>query len=486
MRPGPLEGSVRSSVAPASLLLALAIAVLALINLACAPGEEASTPTPRPTRTPTPTPVPTPTPLPASCDFGPGWDRASGEPYVFDFEPSVVSTTTPEMVAVKVKVPANVGQVRMELETGETVTLDAYGGKRFCAILSPDQVLYDYRADDANHNFVGFLDLYSGGTVQARLNGFINVADENISPVEIVSAGNDAQVSPHVVNLLFAGWPSEDVLDRFYDVSRLFYQYAPDIYDFLWIVVLPSTTQDRNWWGITNDVQGIGADPYDRAAAFGSAGHLKGIIRFPIGFLFDGAQVSTTHELGHQFINWLTVPALQGERGHWPISSLARGIMQYRALHFPYELVPLGGGDYRLNEVGEAFVFNDLEMYLLGLASPSEVGEHFVFVNQDQKVCDQCTLEGPTVPLTISDVIAEHGPRVPAYPSAQSTFRVATIVVSTDRLLTAREMAFYDYFTVRGEATEPLRCTEGGHRYTTQPFRLATHGRGTLVTALQP
>jgi len=146
----------------------------------------------------------------------------------------------------------------------------------------------------------------------------------------------------------------------------------------------------------------------------------------------------------------------------------------------------LGGGDYRLDSAAASRTYNDLELYLMGLAPASEVGEHFVFVNQDQGLCSGCILHGPTAALSVADVIATHGPRSPAYPDAPRTFHLATIVVSMDRLLTAREMAFYDYFAGRGEATTPLPFTSGFESGTTLPFRVATGGRGTFVTALEP
>jgi hypothetical protein len=86
--------------------------------------------------------------------------------------------------------------------------------------------------------------------------------------------------------------------------------------------------------------------------------------------------------------------------------------------------------------------------------------------------------------LTVQDVIAAHGPRVPAYPNAPSRFTMATLLVSMDRLLSAREMSFFEFFAARGEATSPVSYSSGFARGTAKPFAVATAGRGTLSTTL--
>ena len=84
--------------------------------------------------------------------------------------------------------------------------------------------------------------------------------------------------------------------------------------------------------------------------------------------------------------------------------------------------------------------------------------------------------------LTVGDVIAANGPRVPDAATAPNTFTARTIVVTRGGLLTDREMAFFDYFAARGEATSELPFSLGFEQGMTKPFALATRGLGTLVT----
>lgn len=226
---------------------------------------------------------------------------------------------------------------------------------------------------------------------------------------------------------------------------------------------------------------------FDNGANYGSRRRLRGINRYPIPDYFDMAEQSALHEMGHQWINFLAVPGLQGVRPHWPISSLAYGIMGYNSRSNPQGLtlqfqIVAAGNQYRFRKASAAMNYTDMDLYLMGLAPAESVKPHLVVVDQAQQPCDGCPT-GPVVPVTVDDVIAAHGPRVPAYGEAQTHFRVATVIVSS-RLLTPREMAFFDYFAARGEATKPLPYTSGFARGTALPFALATGHRGTLSTTL--
>jgi hypothetical protein len=122
----------------------------------------------------------------------------------------------------------------------------------------------------------------------------------------------------------------------------------------------------------------------------------------------------------------------------------------------------------------------------MGLAPASEVGSWVVFTNQSQ--LDQLhsggVLRGPTTTVTVDQLIAADGERVPAYGAAPTTFREVAVVLSTGRLLTAQEMAFFDLMAARGEARTPLRYVAGFASGTSNPFFVATKGRGQLVTRL--
>jgi hypothetical protein len=251
--------------------------------------------------------------------------------------------------------------------------------------------------------------------------------------------------------------------------------------------------QNRSHFAVQNTVTGIGLATFNNATRYGSGANLQGITLFPIDTFFDLAETGAVHELGHQWINFLTLPILASGRPHWPISSLARGLMGFsippsgEGGNFPFNLVPLPDGNYQLQQSEPLRAFTDLDLYLMGLATPEEVDAHIVFVNQNQlnQLHNGGILLGPVQTITVDDVIAKEGPRIPDVSVSQKVFRVATIIVTKERLLNNDEMAFFNHFAARGEATEPLPFASGLAKGTTKPFFLATAGRGSLMTCIQ-
>jgi len=94
-------------------------------------------------------------------------------------------------------------------------------------------------------------------------------------------------------------------------------------------------------------------------------------------------------------------------------------------------------------------------------------------------------LEGGVEQVRIEDIIAVDGPRVPAAGAAPTSFRVGTLVLSTGRLLSATEMAFFDHMARRGESEADLAVQTDAGRRQVKPFYPATGGRARLVTTLR-
>jgi hypothetical protein len=152
--------------------------------------------------------------------------------------------------------------------------------------------------------------------------------------------------------------------------------------------------------------------------------------------------------------------------------------------HFPFELIP-ENGDYRASPREETPVFNDLELYLMGLVGPEEVQPHLVFVDQEQTVEAGSLVRGPVIEVTIDDIVAAHGPRDPDVARAPKQFHVATIVVS-ETLLSPEALSFYDYFAARAALRRPVPYHTGFAKGLARPFFVATGERATVTTGLGP
>ncbi len=226
-------------------------------------------------------------------------------------------------------------------------------------------------------------------------------------------------------------------------IAREFYRHFEDAFDFL--MVLPASYIDRStgrfghYIRVSNDVQGIGLPLDSDASRYGSEGRLKGI---PVLFKYDGLSPAggvAAHELLHQ---WGAYVVRTSDLAHWGFSS-ADG------MHGGFdikELVDHGGGRYsagRFSRVGylaHTQPYSPIELYLMGLAPPEEVPDLWVAEDGELALDEEGRViladqggylfsAGKVRTYAIEDIIALRGPRVPAYPDAQRTFRAAAVLV---------------------------------------------------------
>ena len=374
------------------------------------------------------------------------------------------------------------------LDNGEKFPLNWVGDNTYEVELTATQVLYGHTVGDA-HNFIGFLEVPGPRPPQQNgcLNMFVNVRTAEMPDVPMAMLDADVRASSHIVNFRQdapqIGHPSSATLQKFY-------QYYDDEFDFITQVVAFNSVTNRSYRSWRNSTTGIGLGIYDNAStAFGS-NRLLGTINFPIDLFFDLAETGALHELGHQWINWLNSTALNNFGHHWPISDVAYGIMGVsgptgQGLNFPWELTIQPDGDVLVRQVERAREFNDLELYLMGLVPPESVIDRFVLPDQDiTQLGNGRILPGPVEFVTIEDVILAEGERIPAAGDAQSDFAIATIVLSSERLLNDEEMAFFNHMAARGEAMVELPFSVGFETGVTKPFYLATGGRATLSSTM--
>jgi hypothetical protein len=387
--------------------------------------------------------------------------------------------------------------VRLDFAGGGSLTLTPLGSGRFSAMVAAAQLLYDYKADDVNHNFVGFVVLLDASNAVISSGGaFVNVFDMNIPPVLITARGNDARQTGRILNLHRPLIKPADVRTA----VQQFYAYFPDDFDFVQVVFsAPSYNGYRYHAPIRNDVSGIGQRIFNATSQYGSAGRLLGINVFPIDSSFDAGAMAFSHETGHQWINYVQHPRLT-PGPHWPPSTMASGVMGFNIPgvnaggQFPYAIEPAGTGLYRVTacqpERGRDGSpgcagwneFSDFDLYLMGLLPASQVSPGVVL---EGTMCQNCsTMAGTTI--TVQDIIATHGPRLPDPSTSQKSFRVGTVVISRDRLLNDDEMALLEYFAARGETKTALPFSSGFEKGTAKPFYVATRGLATVDLRLAP
>ena len=225
----------------------------------------------------------------------------------------------------------------------------------------------------------------------------------------------------------------------FQEYAKQFYEYFDDDFDFLLFVSNLNGGDQHGYLGVylpvMNDTQGIGVETYSNNADWGSTGRLQGAMHFPRWDLIHGGP--SLHELMHRWANWVVSPV-----PHWQFSS-AYG--QLGGFHLP-NLVDLGNGRYSAGRFGtvanggNAVPYSPIEMYLAGFSplddipdlTVAEDGEWLRDDDGDLVLADSgdpiFTASKLTV-YTTHDLIAEHGPRDPAYPDTQRDFRAAAILL---------------------------------------------------------
>ncbi len=169
------------------------------------------------------------------------------------------------------------------------------------------------------------------------------------------------------------------------------------------------------------------------------------------------------HELAHGWGVRFLAPGVLAQQitnseSHWGFTSAGGQMGGW----LPGTLVDLGKGRFELSsgEIasgGRSFnsvPYSPIELYLMGLADPREVDPIQVAINPTPSSLFQFTAD-EIVELTIDDIIAANGARVPSAEDSQTHFKL-TLIVLTDHELNDAEWKFYqdsmDFFSAEAVA----------------------------------
>lgn len=249
-------------------------------------------------------------------------------------------------------------------------------------------------------------------------------------------------------------------------VPEVFYETHDDRYDFVYIW----TDFDFDlggafafYLGARNDAEGIGVPIFDRASSFGSDGRLQGLLvlnnivrAYPESptrrFLGLNSALSILgQEQGHRWLAFVELPGddptllLGRQLAHWSFFFNTESTNAFSQFGAPRSSSMEGNvwrdlGDGLFSTPSNELIdgYSQLDQYLMGLRAPEEVQDSFVIVDPD--VGDpmrmrrfpprgDVTVRGRRRTVTIGDIIAANGPRVPDYRHAQRVFRVAFILL---------------------------------------------------------
>ncbi len=255
--------------------------------------------------------------------------------------------------------------------------------------------------------------------------------------VIVVRYTGDANAFTHLAGGLFDPAPRQALLESMYG-------HLADVYDFV-VVASDFSYIDGAlafYVAVQNDTQGIGLDLFDQSSDYHSNGRLQGIIelgnldKYRDDAVIDPDRFRGTvlHEIGHRWLAWVDYlkdnqvsnHLLQNPRGHWSFLLDSDG-----SYFYGHDWLHTGNSTYRAGEITTRY--SDLDLYLMGFLAPAQVAPmtllHSSAVADHSDRFPQANAQISATPETVSidQVIAVEGTRVPAADGAIRSFRVAFV-----------------------------------------------------------
>jgi hypothetical protein len=225
---------------------------------------------------------------------------------------------------------------------------------------------------------------------------------------------------------------------------QLFRTLHGDDYDFVTFFVdtnsgMPAVSGGSFWSGIYNNVTGIGLGPFNTRASWGTS-RLQGFHFLNQGH-FPIWRYVMLQEFAHEFAAFaryrdpvtgatMTDHLLGGVLGHWALElDDDKSPMDYDTNNW----VELPGGQFRrVNLSSDERTYCNLDLYLMGLLGPDEVGEFTVLRNVTPVAGSTTDFTATPVRLNIQNFVAQEGFRSPSVGIAPKYWRQAFIVLTND------------------------------------------------------
>ncbi len=194
------------------------------------------------------------------------------------------------------------------------------------------------------------------------------------------------------------------------------------------------------------------------------------------------------HELGHRWLLFIRI--MENGMATTSLNPLSAHPAQYvdtRAAFSVYSGVDssvMGGGTFTENANGTftssaygAYGYSWLDLYLMGLAQPSEVEPWFYIANSSPELGGayyppaNATVGGTRKDVNVQQVVDTMGIRKPMYPDAQKRFRVLFVLLTNPQ---------------RPATPEEVATITSYRRLLETNFQTATGGRGEVTTDFTP
>jgi hypothetical protein len=238
--------------------------------------------------------------------------------------------------------------------------------------------------------------------------------------------------------------PNGNQFVDFVRAYQLFRTLHGDDYDHVTFFVdtasgMPSVCGCSFWSGIYNNVQGIGLGSFNSRPSWGTS-RLQGFHFLNQGH-FPIWRYVMLQEWEHQFAAFaryrdpatnatMTDHLLGGVLGHWALNfDDDKSPMDYDTNNW----VELPNGNFRQNNLtSDERTYCNLDLYLMGLLGPGEVGEFTQLRNVQPVPSSTTDFTATPVRLNVQNFIAQEGSRIPNVASAPKYWRQAFITLTND------------------------------------------------------
>ncbi|MBU0728774.1 MAG: hypothetical protein KKE17_09040 [Proteobacteria bacterium] len=234
------------------------------------------------------------------------------------------------------------------------------------------------------------------------------------------------------------------------EIAKEFIATHQDDYDFLVIIsnfdfLMPQDEAIAFYHEVKNDVQGIGKDLFNNSTFYGSNGVLQGTIDMgniqsigvdPLDPGFSETMGTLSHELLHRWAaevtyrkpdNTISIDLLGKGGSHWNFLLDTAGSLEYGNRW-------INNGNGTFTSLAGRKYFSPLDLYLMGFIDKSEVPPMLLIdnagIDHERLPEPGVTIEGAAQYVSIDDIIAAEGERIPGVTDSQKTFRIGCIFVT--------------------------------------------------------
>lgn len=230
---------------------------------------------------------------------------------------------------------------------------------------------------------------------------------------------------------------------------------------------------------VKNDTQGINRTILDNSAQYGSAGMLQGTIDMgnitqlasnPYGPKLEEVLTTLGHELGHR---WLAAVRFKN-----PDGTLNTALIGRDDAHWSYLLDSKGSlmygngwkenGDGTFTSTSVRYSYSPLDLYLMGMIPKEQVPPMLLIDNPaiDKTKLPElgATITGTVKTVTINDIIAASGERIPSAATSPKSFNIGFVLLTRPG----------DNTAVATQAVETVRKAFAGR------FAELTQGKGSV------